>query len=103
MVTFRVSVLEQWSEQVISIFVIENGEPEKIFSKLYKENQQETVQFELKIGVYVEVYFNDELAFKQEIKDPILENINPQDNNERLVPKISYIHNVNEPLMTLKP
>ena len=40
---------------------------------------------------------------KQEIKDPILENMNPQDNNERLVPKISYIPNLNEPLILLKP
>lgn len=62
--------MDNWDKQEVGIYFTIDGRTERLYIKEHAPNDQAKLEFELEVGGYLEVYFNDELAFKDQIRDP---------------------------------
>ncbi len=73
-VTLSLSVLEDWPTQNIRVYSIYKGDNTILFEGESSSNVPTVIEHKLPLGSYLEVYYDQELAYKEQVKDILLEN-----------------------------
>lgn len=63
-----VQILPEWPKQNISVFYTQNNDRQKLYSDFHDPDESIDLEFRLKAQGVMEVYFNEELGYKSQLK-----------------------------------